>query len=270
LLGAARALTRGDHLYMRYKCFVTLATMLTCLAVQGRAAAQDCDWDKITAAVEHLRSIRTNDALYSEVFNCILDAKLTEADCNEMKFKTEMLYLIFERDNEYHIECEEQEGDDNAAAEIGIDRIHVRLDPGFTHEQSAQRVASVIMHEIMHNFGHTHESADFNRAEYDLTVPEQAEACIRYGHPNAAPNDWIDRANCCEEQGTQAFCKDGVCYYVTEPLCVDASFDLNGSPPAYCGKMFRRQAGEVLSQTEHPFALTCTRYVGGDGTPPPF
>ena len=66
------------------------------------------------------------------------------------------------------------------SGEKGGMRMHI----DFIRNESIERIASVIGHELSHNGGYRHPE-DINHHEYSFTVPEQIEACILKGTPNA-------------------------------------------------------------------------------------
>lgn len=60
------------------------------------------------------------------------------------------------------------------------------IDHGFATNASSNDIAATIVHELMHNWGYTHSQNPFGSQFYPNTVPEQVEACVRDGVPNAS------------------------------------------------------------------------------------
>jgi hypothetical protein len=54
---------------------------------------------------------------------------------------------------------------------------------------SPRDIAATIVHEIMHTRGYDHQLNPWGTPNYPLTVPEQAEACFRWGRPNAGTSE---------------------------------------------------------------------------------
>lgn len=72
----------------------------------------------------------------------------------------------------------------NACASVGlasnIERLSMRS--SFIDANTPRRIASIIAHEVAHNRGFSHPSV--SDAEYNFTILEQVEACVRWGSPN--------------------------------------------------------------------------------------
>ena len=85
------------------------------------------------------------------------------------------------------VECTDLEGNILGEAPVGIARGRLKIDDDYAGTGSARAIASTIAHELAHNFGFQHEANPFGSPYYGNTVPEQVEACVRDGAPNAWP-----------------------------------------------------------------------------------
>lgn len=86
----------------------------------------------------------------------------------------------------------------NAEAEVAIRGNELTINRKFlAGSASDARVAAVIAHEIMHNRGFRHETHPLGYELYPLTIPEQIEACVERGIPNAAPAGFVDAVGPC-------------------------------------------------------------------------
>ena len=63
----------------------------------------------------------------------------------------------------------------------------MKVDDDFISSQSSTRIASVITHELAHNYGYSHKQNDAGSRYYSATVPEQVESCVLRNRPNRWP-----------------------------------------------------------------------------------
>ena len=128
--------------------------------------------------------------------SCLEKAYLVEhADRNAnyiaSKFKSNKIVTII---------IKELKPNRNAEAKVHIDSRGMRMDIGFINRNRSNisRIASVIGHELAHNFGFKHDKNDNGTRYYKNTVPEQVEACICFNKPNPFPGPgkpYIDPSN---------------------------------------------------------------------------
>lgn len=165
--------------------------------------------DKIKAAWDILYNLR--GAGRARFDQCLANARLVETgrgrnveDCQLQNDRSELSRAILEN-TFVEATCEDLNPDGpsadgsvvSARGALGIDDTRIRVDHNFLATSSAQRVAAVIAHEIMHNRGFSHSANDFGTSRYGLTVPEQVEACVTTGTPNAPPAGHPDIAADC-------------------------------------------------------------------------
>lgn len=118
---------------------------------------------------------------------------LSSAELVEKRGRTGgQIAKLYTKNKVTHVRCENLSSSFNAEARVNIKDQKMKVDHNFLNSNSVRRVASVMTHELAHNFGFRHSVNDFGSLLYSLTVPEQAEACILNGAPNAAPNSsWV-------------------------------------------------------------------------------
>lgn len=71
-------------------------------------------------------------------------------------------------------------------APISVSAGQLSVDHNFVLNSTTADLAATIAHEIMHNWGYQHSQNAFGSQFYPNTVPEQVEACVRQGFPNAS------------------------------------------------------------------------------------
>lgn len=128
---------------------------------------------------------------FDSFVSCMANAPLVEVICNGGRDTAwELAAYALVRDFPTQIYCYDAEPSVLAEAYVGISGEELWIDRGFLTNGLPQDIAATIAHEIMHNRGYSHP--DFGQPYYSNTVPEQVEACISTGIPNAAfgPNAW--------------------------------------------------------------------------------
>ena len=123
---------------------------------------------------------------FDQFVRCLDDAYLVEHDRKSAR------YIAGHYRQPYHIKaaCSNLP---NANASAPVHRAvwffggKITFDTGFLSTASDRRVASVMGHELAHNFGYRHKANPFDSLWYKNTVPEQVEACILNLRPNPCP-----------------------------------------------------------------------------------
>ena len=159
----------------------------------------DCSPDletKIGEAFRLFKQIARNDR--RDLLACMDEAYLVEHDRRSPA--TIVDYLT--RANVTRVTCRNLAPQANANAHrVYVERGQMNIDRSFVRKEDVRRIASVMAHETMHNNGLNHEANHANQCSdvngtmqcvgesiyYPNTVPEQIEACYRFGKPNAWP-----------------------------------------------------------------------------------
>ena len=85
------------------------------------------------------------------------------------------------------VECAKLSSSTLGRAPVKISKERLKINHDLARSGSKDEIAATIAHEIAHNHGFRHKSNDFGSPYYGNTVPEQVEACVRYGRPNSWP-----------------------------------------------------------------------------------
>lgn len=146
--------------------------------------------NKITTALGILRAQVVTSP--SSMLACVRDAILSPRDGNF----AETIMAQLAEDMPTTVKCAElgttsSGATINASAAIDISDESLTIDFGFVDGNTAERVASVILHELAHNKGYVH----LGGAEYDYSVPQQVEQCSAslsgvsgFSDPNLGPS----------------------------------------------------------------------------------
>jgi len=244
----------------------------------GVQVSGGCDGAQARAALEawlYLALDLRNDPNLSANFQqCINRAMLVEVGCEDQLDRSRIIQAILTDSYSWQLECIDFPPRTDSAgnrlftladAHIGIDGASMRLDRTFLSTASKIDVAATMAHELMHNRGFTHSTHEFGSALYGLTVPEQAEVCVRSasGTPNAPPRaDYWDRAECCYPAG-QEFCDSRGCYKTFGYGCYPLSNDTYHADA--CGNFITRLDGTliVVGDSNYPDADMCGYEVLG-------
>jgi hypothetical protein len=229
-----------------------------------------CDYAQATAALdawEYLAiEIRTSEQLYSHVFNCVLNARIVEADCATQTDRSAIQRALLEDDYHWQFECvdfppgQDMNGNPTqtlADAHINISGAKMRLDKSFLSSSSKEYIAGTMAHELMHNRGFTHSANDFGSVLYSMTVPEQVATCVSTAGTTANPNprpypDYWDRELCCEGQGFR-FCDSRGCYTMTGNVCMPVDDSLPDIGYNYCGLFIQHEVGAAINPFDPAF-----------------
>jgi hypothetical protein len=230
-------------------------------AVHGGYRVEGCSPQeelKINAALGELLQASFSSSTFAA---CIESAPLVEFNCSAGQSRPEIVDRF--RGTEFtKITCYWGSNQFNAEAPVGIGNSQLEIDHGFVADSTEVRIASVIAHEIMHNRGYRHVEHNAGSTYYPNTVPEQVEACILNGAPNASAgpltDDFTDRC----DGGAYRTIRNG----------------MQACPPGMYLTGVHEKAGRALCQwmpgnwasVDHEFIDSTTSKHGMDHCPPGF
>jgi hypothetical protein len=148
---------------------------------------------------------QVNGSQRGAMLDCLKEASVS---MEENAFPEKLLVQLRE-DKATQVRCTQEADGTNAHAPVGSDQETVNLDYDFLNEACAiggcasgvsnvARIASVFLHEIVHNKGYTHPKNSGGTQEYRYTLPEQVEQCslaISSGQTAAFPRGTFPRPN---------------------------------------------------------------------------
>jgi hypothetical protein len=182
--------------------------------------------------------------LYDEAINnygnfreCMREAPLVEDRCWDPVDIAETI----RQDKVVKIQCAQLDAlNANATAPVSISGELMKVDTDFIANNTHRSIASVIAHELTHNRGFEHQENDFGSQYYSNTVPEQIEACILWGSPNASGGFKVD--------ARKAECSD-VVRHTTGKRDPGEGFGLDLS--WYCRDVYGSSASAVAATPAH-------------------
>lgn len=201
--------------------------------------------------------IRNDAGLRSNVTSCIMNAHIVEADCTTQNDRSSILSALLEAEYHWQLECTDlpsgRDVNGNpttvfADSHVAIEGAKMRLDRSYLSSGvTKEELAGTMAHELMHNRGFTHSANPLGSRLYELTVPEQVNACIRNADSSGASNsdpdpDYWDRKLCCEGAGAH-FCDSRGCYSMMGYTCGPVEDSLPNIGYNYCGVFVQQDGG---------------------------
>jgi len=192
--------------------------------------SHDCSMeeDRAIEAAWHFLFDEIRGPLMPAFESCVRDAELVETPCGDQYDRMRLINALMV-DQYWDFFCTDLEPNVAASAHA-MDATEMNLDHDLLL-QSTPRIASVMAHELMHNRGYNHEENPSGSLLYDLTVPEQIEACVRvaagdFAGPNEVAashqNEFYSRCGFCDNGARQhRACPAGWWGIGRDSVCVD-------------------------------------------------
>lgn len=127
---------------------------------------------KIHEAIGHLLLLITDDVAFQNLAACVRDAPLIW----NHGFCSEQLVALMRNSEVTQIRCASLDPNVAGQAQLDIEAQRITLDHSYIQSASFKRLAGVIAHELMHNYGFDHPES--GEPMYSNTVPEQVQSCV--------------------------------------------------------------------------------------------
>ncbi len=135
---------------------------------------------KIIDAFNHLTNYIGNNNLKQ----CLRNAPFVE----HQRFSANQIADMYENSKVTEITVKNLDKGVSGEAKVKINGEKITLDPTLIDTKSRERIASVIGHELAHNYRFRHKKHDTGNKFKKITVPEQVESCILDNKYNPCPD----------------------------------------------------------------------------------